>query len=56
MKRTKETQIALQIIALDLKRDQLYEELLKTLGWKAHAFLRFVQNNHSSEGESHHEY
>ncbi|MGM0902283.1 MAG: hypothetical protein ACQEXB_14455 [Bacillota bacterium] len=45
MKNTREVQLAERIIQLDLLRDELYEELLKTYGWRAQDFLRAVQNS-----------
>lgn len=44
MKNTREVQLAERIIQLDLLRDELYEELLITFGWRAQEFLRAVQN------------
>jgi hypothetical protein len=45
MKNDRELQLAQKIIQLDLLRDELYEDLLSTLGCKAPEFLRAVQNN-----------
>jgi hypothetical protein len=36
--------IAEQIIELDLKRDELFEELLNLIGSKSYEFLRSIQN------------
>ena len=44
MKNEKEIRLAEQIIQLDLLRDELYEELLRTFGCRAHEFLRAIQN------------
>jgi hypothetical protein len=46
MKNTREVELAEKIIQLDLLRDELYEELLKSYGLKAPEFLRAVQNSH----------
>jgi hypothetical protein len=40
----KELEIAQQIIQLDRRRDELYEELISLMGKKAHELLRRVQN------------
>lgn len=40
----REVKLAEQIIQLDILRDELYEELLTTFGWRAQEFLRAVQN------------
>jgi hypothetical protein len=45
VKKTREVQLAERIIQLDLLRDELYEQLLMTYGWKAQEFLRAVQNS-----------
>ncbi|MBY0098924.1 hypothetical protein [Mesobacillus maritimus] len=45
MKKSKEVQLAERIIQLDLLRDELYEQLLMTYGWRAQEFLRAVQNS-----------
>lgn len=44
MYRKNDIQLAQKIIQLDLLRDELYEELVKTLGSKAHELLRRLQN------------
>jgi hypothetical protein len=46
VKNTREVQLAEKIIQLDLLRDELYEELLKTYGLRAQEFLRTIQNSH----------
>jgi hypothetical protein len=51
MKNEKELRLAEQIIQLDLLRDELYEELLKTFGCRTHEFLRTVQNRHAAVGD-----
>jgi hypothetical protein len=45
VKKTREVQLAERIIQLDLLRDELYEQLLMTYGWRAQEFLRAVQNS-----------
>lgn len=45
MKKSREIQLAEKIIQLDILRDELYEELLTTYGWRAQEFLRAVQNH-----------
>ncbi len=42
---SKELIIAEKIIELDLKRDELFEELMLLLGSKAYELLRTVQNH-----------
>lgn len=37
--------LAKKIIQLDLLRDELYEELVRTAGSRAHELLRRVQNS-----------
>jgi hypothetical protein len=49
VKNTREFKLAEKIIQLDLLRDELYEELLKTYGWKAQDFLRAVQNSQCAD-------
>lgn len=44
MEMKKEIKLAEQILKLDRLRDELYEELLITLGANAHEFLRSLQN------------
>ncbi|MBM7662034.1 hypothetical protein JOC85_002841 [Bacillus mesophilus] len=44
MDQTKGVKIAVEIIELDLKRDELFEELIRLLGSKAYELLRTVQN------------
>lgn len=39
-----EIKLAEQIVKLDILRDELYEELMKTLGSRAQELLRRVQN------------
>ncbi|MEH7118442.1 hypothetical protein V7128_13600 [Neobacillus vireti] len=39
-----EVKLALQILQLDKLRDELYEELMKTMGSKGHELLRKLQN------------
>ncbi len=41
----REIKLAEQIIKLDRLRDELYEELLSTMGSRAHELLRKLQNN-----------
>lgn len=41
----KEITLAQKIVHLDLLRDELYEELLKTLGSRASELLRRIQNS-----------
>lgn len=43
---SKERQLAEAIIQLDLKRDELFEELIVLIGNKAHDLLRAVQNRY----------
>ncbi|WP_246943149.1 hypothetical protein [Bacillus pinisoli] len=45
MNQSKELIIAEKIIELDLKRDELFEELMLLLGSKAYELLRTVQNH-----------
>ncbi len=40
-----EIKLAKKIVRLDLLRDELYEELLKTLGSRAPELLRRIQNS-----------
>jgi hypothetical protein len=40
-----EINLAQKIVRLDLLREELYEELLKTLGSQAHELLRRIQNS-----------
>lgn len=51
MKNGREFQLAEKIIQLDLLRDELYEELLKTFGSRTHEFLRAVQNRPKNQTE-----
>ncbi|MBT2758707.1 hypothetical protein J7E71_22805 [Mesobacillus foraminis] len=51
MKNGREIELAERIIQLDLLRDELYEELLKTFGSRTHEFLRAVQNRPKSPTE-----
>ncbi len=51
MKNGRELQLAERIIQLDLLRDELYEELMETLGNRTHEFLRAVQNRPKSPSE-----
>ncbi|MBI0578828.1 hypothetical protein IEC97_15795 [Neobacillus cucumis] len=44
MYRKNDIQLAAKIVKLDLLRDELYEELMKQLGSKAHELLRKIQN------------
>ncbi|MBD1380329.1 hypothetical protein [Metabacillus arenae] len=44
MKKEEAVDLAMKIIALDLKRDEMLEDLLVLVGRDAHAFLRQVQN------------
>ncbi|CAH0344762.1 hypothetical protein [Bacillus sp. CECT 9360] len=44
MEQRKEILLAQKIIQLDILRDQLYEELIKTLGSRGHELLRIMQN------------
>ena len=53
MDNKRETLLAERIIQLDLLRDELYEELLETLGSKAPAFLREMQNHEAKERIAH---
>lgn len=41
-----ERELAEQIIQLDLKRDELFEELICLVGDKAHDLLRKLQNSY----------
>ncbi|WP_456279258.1 hypothetical protein [Bacillus sp. AK128] len=45
MDQTKGIKLAEEIIELDLKRDELFEELIQLLGSKAYEILRTVQNH-----------
>jgi hypothetical protein len=45
MYQKKEIKLAETIIFLDLLRDELYEQLLSTVGAQANELLRSVQNN-----------
>jgi hypothetical protein len=45
MYQKKEITLAETIIFLDLLRDQLYEQLMDSLGAQAHELLRSVQND-----------
>jgi hypothetical protein len=45
MYRKNEIILAETILQLDKKRDELYEELMKMLGGKAHELLRRLQNH-----------
>lgn len=40
-----EIKLAEKIVRLDLLRDELYEELLKTLGSRASELIRRIQNS-----------
>lgn len=53
MLETKEFQLAQQIIQLDIKRDELYEELMILIGSQAHELLRALQNYHGDKEERH---
>jgi hypothetical protein len=44
MYRSNEIKLAEQILQLDKLRDELYEELMKKLGSRAHELIRKVQN------------
>jgi hypothetical protein len=44
MYRTNEIMLAEQILQLDKLRDELYEELMKRLGSRAHELIRTLQN------------
>mgnify|MGYP003576087451 CR=1 FL=1 len=44
MFRTNEIKLAEQILQLDKLRDELYEELMKKLGSRAHELIRALQN------------
>jgi hypothetical protein len=44
MYRTNEVQLAERILQLDKLRDELYEELMKKLGSRAHELIRALQN------------
>jgi predicted RNA-binding protein len=44
MFRTNEIKLAEQILQLDKLRDELYEELMKELGSRAHELIRALQN------------
>jgi hypothetical protein len=44
MYRTNEIMLAEQILQLDKLRDELYEELMKRLGSRAHELIRALQN------------
>ncbi|HAQ07505.1 MAG TPA: hypothetical protein DCR24_08305 [Bacillus bacterium] len=50
MEHQKAVHVAQLIILLDVFRDDLYEELIKTLGNQAPEFLRAVQNSPDWEG------
>lgn len=45
MYRKNEIKLAEKILMLDRLRDELYEELMKTLGVRAHELLRTLQNH-----------
>lgn len=45
MYRKNEINLAKKIVRLDLLRDELYEELIKTLGSRAPELLRRIQNS-----------
>jgi hypothetical protein len=45
MYRKNEINLAKKIVRLDLLREELYEELLKTLGSRASELLRRIQNS-----------
>lgn len=44
MYKTNEINLAIKILELDQLRDELYEELMKTLGPRAFELLRALQN------------
>lgn len=44
MYRSNEIKLAEQILKLDKLRDELYEELMKKVGSRAHELIRAVQN------------
>jgi hypothetical protein len=44
MFRSNEIKLAEQILKLDKLRDELFEELMKKLGSRAHELIREVQN------------
>ncbi|MER3126671.1 hypothetical protein [Bacillus pumilus] len=45
MERTQIIRMAKEIIALDMKRDELLEQFMQAAGQNAHALLRAVQND-----------
>ncbi|MFB6466329.1 hypothetical protein ACE38V_05820 [Cytobacillus sp. Hz8] len=49
MVHTKELQLARQIIQLDIKRDELFEELSTLLGSQAYDLLRTIQNHYGAQ-------
>ncbi|WP_173719872.1 hypothetical protein [Bacillus massilinigeriensis] len=48
---TKEFKLAQQIIELDIKRDELFEELKMKLGSQAYDILRTIQNHYDVREE-----
>jgi hypothetical protein len=46
MEHARGIKLAEEIIQLDLKRDELFEELISLLGSKAYELLRAIQNQH----------